>query len=136
MRRSCQPMESFKLVSLAAVAALMLAGCAMPSPTKAEKPRAEIKARNLIGGDSSAETEIKSVTKGTYGMTPSLAWDASTAYEGKRKREDIALPRLPQLEMVISRRGPPASTTSGPSSSANPTRSRSTPRLTRTTSRG
>jgi len=57
---------------------------------------------NLIEGDSSAETEVKSVTTGTWGITPSMEWDDSTAFDGKRSVKIMRYPGCPNLKWYFS----------------------------------
>ena len=61
-----------------------------------------VKSVNLIEGDSSAETEIKSVTTGTWGITPSLEWDDSTAFDGKRSIKILRYPGCPNVAWYFS----------------------------------
>jgi hypothetical protein len=76
---------------------LLVWGC----NTQKENARLEslptIKSRNLIKGDSSAETESRTLTKGTYGMSE-YAWDEKTAYDGQKSIKLSQYPGAPRIK--------------------------------------
>jgi hypothetical protein len=84
----------YALVAILFASALLIALFWLRSPASGpavaevsphhEKPEKKYESKNLILCDSGAETEIKDLTKGTYGYSQGTSeWDKSTGYESR-----------------------------------------------------